>query len=55
MKLFKPKKTSEKNLLLVHRSQYIERIKQLNQTSGMLSFDTSLPIGIYDIILIKYL
>ena len=49
MKVFKPKKATEKDLLLVHNPRHIERIKQLSQTGGMLSFDTPVPIGIYDI------
>ena len=49
IKVFKPIKISEINLLLVHTPRYIERIKQLSQTGGMLSFDTPVPIGIYDI------
>ena len=49
IKIFKPKKSSENDLLRVHSSDYINRVKKLSQTGGMLSFDTPVPIGIYDI------
>jgi acetoin utilization deacetylase AcuC-like enzyme len=49
IKLFTPKKVSENNLLLVHNQQYINRIKKLSQTGGVLAFDTPVPVGIYEI------
>ena len=49
IKIFTPKKSSENDLLKVHSSDYINRVKKLSQTGGMLSFDTPVPIGIYDI------
>lgn len=47
--LFTSEKATEKDLLRVHNQRYIERVKQLSKTGGMLSFDTPAPKGIYDI------
>jgi len=46
---FKPKKATEKDLLRVHSPNFIERIKTLSKSGGMLTFDTPAPIGIYEI------
>lgn len=49
IKVFKPKKVTEKDLLRVHSKSYVEKIKKLSKTGGVLSIDTPVPIGIYDI------
>jgi acetoin utilization protein AcuC len=49
IKIFTPEKVSEEDLLRVHSPSYIERVKELSKTGGMLSSDTPAPIGIYDI------
>ena len=49
VKVIKPKKASEQDLLRVHNPRYIERVKTLSHTGGMLAMDTPAPKGIYDI------
>jgi len=39
---------SEQDLLRVHSSAYVNKIKQLSKTGGMLSLDTPAPPGIYE-------
>ncbi len=48
VKIFTPEKATDKDLLRVHDQEFIERIKNLSQTGGMLAFDTPAPIGIYE-------
>jgi acetoin utilization protein AcuC len=48
IKIFTPRKATEKDLLRVHNQLFIERIKMLSKTGGMLTFDTPAPVGIYD-------
>lgn len=48
VKLFKPKKATEKDLLRVHSENYVKKVKELSRTGGMLSFDTPAPIGIFE-------
>ena len=52
IKIFTPRKATEKDLLRVHNQRFIERIKLLSKTGGMLAFDTPAPVGIYDIALL---
>ena len=52
VKIFTPKKATEKDLLRVHNPRFIDRIKKLSQTGGMLTLDTPAPVGIYDIALL---
>jgi len=47
--LFKPEKAEEKDLLRVHAKEYVDKVKRLSKTGGMLAFDTPAPKGIYDI------
>ena len=49
IKIFSPITASEEDLLRVHSEYYIQRIKELSKTGGMLSTDTPAPKGIYDI------
>ena len=49
IKIFTPIKATEKDLLRVHNQRFIEQVKTLSRTGGMLAFDTPVPIGIYDI------
>jgi len=51
-KIFTPKKATEKDILKVHNIEYLEKVKLLSKTGGMLSFDTPAPVGIYDIALL---
>ena len=51
-KVFTPKKAKEKDILKVHNKKYVEKVKLLSKTGGMLSFDTPAPVGIYDIALL---
>jgi acetoin utilization deacetylase AcuC-like enzyme len=49
IKLFSPEKATEKDLLRAHSKNYVNRVKDLSKTGGMLSSDTPAPIGIYNI------
>lgn len=49
--IIQAKKASEKDLLLTHSQDYIQRVKKLSETGGMLSMDTPAPKGIYDVAL----
>lgn len=49
VEVFTPEKATEKDLLRVHNPRFVDRIKKLSQTGGMLTFDTPAPVGIYDI------
>jgi len=46
---FKPKIATEKDILRVHTKEYIQQLKKLSKTGGMLSLDTPAPLGIYKI------
>lgn len=48
VEVFTPKKATETDLLRVHSKSYVNRIKELSRTGGMLSLDTPAPIGIYE-------
>jgi len=48
VKVFTPEKATDKDLLRVHDLKFLEHIKNLSQTGGMLAFDTPAPIGIYE-------
>ena len=50
--IFQPGKATEHDLLRVHNPQYVERVKQLSKIGGMLSFDTPVPPGIYETVLL---
>ena len=52
LKIFQAKKAKEEDILKVHNPRYVERVKQLSKTGGMLSLDTPAPKGIYDIALL---
>ncbi|MDH7517824.1 MAG: hypothetical protein QHH19_05720 [Candidatus Thermoplasmatota archaeon] len=49
VKVFTPKKASEEDLLRVHTKDYVNKVKELSCTGGMLSLDTPAPIGIFEI------
>jgi len=49
VKEFLPEKATEKELLKVHSQEYINKVKTLSKTGGMLSKDTPAPKGIYEI------
>jgi len=49
IQLFEPEKATEKDLLRVHDQEYINKVKKLSKTGGMIASDTPAPIGIYDI------
>lgn len=49
LKVFTPKKATQKDLERVHKKKYIEKIKELSKTGGILANDTPAPKGIYDI------
>lgn len=49
LEIFTPKKATQKDLERVHQKEYIEKIKELSKTGGMLANDTPAPKGIYDI------
>jgi len=49
IKIFKPIKATEEEILRAHTLEYLNRVKNLSKKGGMLSFDTPAPIGIYDI------
>jgi acetoin utilization deacetylase AcuC-like enzyme len=48
LKLFTPEKATEEDLLRVHTKAYVELVKELSRTGGMLAIDTPAPIGIYE-------
>ncbi len=43
-----PLPAEEEHLLLVHGREYVDRVKKLSVTGGMLAIDTPAPPGIYD-------
>ena len=47
--VFKPRKVTQKDLERVHSKSYIEKIRTLSKTGGMLAKDTPAPKGIYEI------
>jgi len=49
VKVFTPTQASEKDLLRVHTKEYVNKIKELSRTGGMLSLDTPAPVGIFEI------
>jgi len=49
LKVFTPKQASEEDLLRVHTKEYVNKIKELSRTGGMLSLDTPAPVGIFEI------
>ena len=49
IKIYEAKKAQEKEILRVHTKEYVDRIKQLSKTGGMLSTDTPAPKGIFEI------
>ena len=46
---FQPEKATEEDLIKAHTKKYIEIIKNLSKTGGMLSLDTPAPKGIFEI------
>lgn len=50
--IFEPARATEKDLLRIHDKNYIEKVKKLSKTGGMIAADTPAPFGIYDIALI---
>jgi len=48
LKLFTPQKVTEKDLLRVHTKEYVDLVKKLSITGGMIAKDTPAPIGIYE-------
>jgi len=49
LKVFTPKQASEEDLLRVHTKDYVNKVKELSRTGGMLSLDTPAPVGIFEI------
>lgn len=48
LEIFKPEKADEKYLLKAHSKEYVNRVKELSKTGGMLAPDTPAPLGIFD-------
>jgi len=48
-KIFTPKQANEEDLLRVHTKEYVNKVKELSRTGGMLSSDTPAPVGIFEI------
>jgi acetoin utilization protein AcuC len=48
LKLFTPQKATEKDLLRVHTKEYVDLVKKISITGGMIAKDTPAPIGIYE-------
>lgn len=48
MKLFEPEPVTYEEILAVHSKGFVEEIKNLSESGGMLSVDTPAPKGIYD-------
>lgn len=48
LQVFTPKKATQKELERVHKKEYIEKVKNLSKTGGMLANDTPAPKGIYE-------
>jgi len=46
--VFTPKMATEEDLLRVHLPGFVNRVKGLSQTGGMLALDTPAPKGIYE-------
>jgi len=49
IELLKPNPTSEEDLLRVHTKDYAEKIKSMSQTGDVLTLDTPVPSGVYEI------
>ena len=49
IKLINALKATENDLLKAHSQRYVDQVKKLSETGGMLSIDTPVPVGIYDI------
>jgi len=49
LKVFTPEMATEEDLLRVHDKKFVNHVKDLSNTGGMLSLDTPAPIGIYEI------
>lgn len=47
--LLKPKPATEEDLLRVHSKDYVNNIKSMSQEGGILTLDTPVPKGVYDI------
>ena len=45
---FTPTLAEKEDLLRPHGKDYVEKIKRLSKTGGMLTFDTPAPKGIYE-------
>jgi acetoin utilization deacetylase AcuC-like enzyme len=49
IELFHPKKATEEDILRVHDLKFLDQIKDLSKTGGMIATDTPAPKGIYEI------
>jgi acetoin utilization protein AcuC len=49
MNIFEPEPVTYEELLAVHSKGFVEKIKNLSESGGMLAVDTPAPKGIYDI------
>jgi len=49
IELLKPNPASEEDLLRVHTKSYVEKIKSMSRTGGVLTLDTPVPSGVYEI------
>jgi len=49
IELLKPTSASEEDLLRVHTKGYVEKIKSMSRTGGVLTLDTPVPSGVYEI------
>jgi len=48
VKEFLAEKATEKDILRAHSQEYVNKVKTLSKTGGMLSADTPAPIGIFE-------
>lgn len=43
-----PRKATIEEILSVHTTRYIERLKNMSEIGGIIDFDTSVPVGLFD-------
>ena len=49
IELLKPKPATEEDLLRVHSKDYVDKIKSMSQEGNVLTLDTPVPKGVYEI------
>jgi len=48
IEIINPRKATLEEILSVHTAGYIERLKNMSKSGGVIDLDTSVPVGLYD-------